>query len=116
METIEEKKEVLPPPAPVAPEKKVVEPTTEVEPVAEAPENANEILDKEEQELPEPQSPEVKLSTPVKKVNTKKCPTGCIRKTRCKGKIRGGKHSKKSKKSIKNKSKKNNKKAKKSKK
>jgi hypothetical protein len=57
----------------------------------------------------------VKIQRPPR---TKKCPKGCIRKTRCKGKIRGGKRSKKSKKSSKNKSKKykKSKKSKKSKK
>ena len=86
----------------------------------EEPKNASEILDDEEKELPEPQSSEVifKSNKPksLSKPKTKKCPKGCIKKSRCKGPIRGGKRSIKiSIKSSKNKSKKN-KKAKKSKK
>lgn len=97
-------------------------------PSVEQQTNASQILDNEEKEMPMEQSgeeeqEEVPMSvetpspkTPLKTyIRTKKCPSGCIKKTRCKGQIKGGKRSKKSKKSKKNTSKKS-KKAKKSKK
>jgi hypothetical protein len=102
--------------------------------------NPSEILDKEEKEMPIEQSEEnpMSLETPMEQneeipmsiatnisdatplktyIRTKKCPPGCIKKTRCKGKRRvsGGKRSKKSKKNTSKKHKKS-KKAKKSKK
>jgi hypothetical protein len=94
-------------------------------PSVEETTNASEILDNEEKEMPMEQSEEAPVpmsvetpspKTPLKTyIRTKKCPSGCIKKTRCKGQIKGGKRSKKSKKSKKNTSKKS-KKAKKSKK
>jgi hypothetical protein len=79
--------------------------------VEEQPKNASEILDEEEKELPEPQNSEVKFQSSkpnsLSKPKTKKCPKGCIKKSRCKGPIRGGKTGKKNKKQGQNKSKKN---------
>jgi hypothetical protein len=81
------------------------------------PTNASEILDKEEQELPEPQSPGFVPPVPtpmpsarsVRKTKGKRCPKGCMKKTRCRGTIRGGKRSKKSRKVRKNKTRKHKK-------
>jgi hypothetical protein len=66
--------------------------------------------------IPSPPNMIMRTPTPypipmsVKRIDrTSKCPKGCIRKTRCQGKIKGGKRSKKNKKSSKNKSKKSKK-------
>ena len=103
----------------VVPEIKEDVPRIPEENIEEEPKNASQILDEEERELPEPPISEVKFQSSkpksLSKPKTKKCPKGCIKKSRCKGPIRGGKSSKKNKKQGQNKSKKN-KKAKKSKK
>jgi hypothetical protein len=101
-------------PSPTVPEIKEAEelPPPE-ENMENGPKDASQILDEEERELPVPVSTEVKFpsykSKKPSKPKTKKCPKGCIKKTRCKGTIRGGRRSKKNKKSSKNKSKKNKK-------
>jgi len=61
--------------------------------------------------IPSPPNMIMRTQTPIpiKPTRTTKCPKGCIRKTRCQGKIKGGKRSKKNKKSAKNKSKKSRK-------
>ena len=118
MENVQEKKENMIESSP-SQEMSVESPPPSVEEQT----NASEILDNEEKEMPMEQSEEAPASvetpspkTPLKTyIRTKKCPSGCIKKTRCKGQIKGGKRSKKSKKSKKNTSKKS-KKAKKSKK
>jgi hypothetical protein len=110
-EPIVEKKEeqnaamdVSPPPPPV----ESVNESTEVS------ENANQILDNQEAEMPttepaEEASPELSFPTPAKKTRRAKCPPGCMRKPKCSSK--GGKRSKKS-----NKTKKGSKKSRKSRK
>jgi hypothetical protein len=74
--------------------------------------NPNQILDEEEREIPMEQSPETPIArpTPLKTyVRTKRCPPGCVKKSRCSKKVRGGKRSKKAKKTKKNNSRKSRK-------
>jgi hypothetical protein len=74
--------------------------------------NPNQILDEEEREIPMEQSRETPIArpTPLKTyVRTKRCPPGCVKKSRCSKKVRGGKRSKKAKKSKKNNSRKSRK-------
>lgn len=109
MERIEEKKENIEPESIKRESIQSDSLIEEQEPKIESEiENPSEILDKEEEALPEPQSSELKFPSPsvIQKTRTKKCPPGCMNKSRCKKGVKGGKGSKKTKKSKKSTSKK----------
>ena len=86
------------------PEPIVLTPVEE-EPIVTEEQNASAILDAEEQELPPvPVSTIPSVVTPIVKTRTKRCPKGCVKKSRCKGgSIKGGKRRKSLKSKRKNK-------------
>jgi hypothetical protein len=104
-----------PPPEPIAPVPAADVPTpmadspvpvedVPVEPSVTEEQTASAILDAQEQELPPvPVVAPVSEISPIVKTRTKRCPKGCVKKSRCKGSIKGGKKRKSRKSKRKNK-------------
>lgn len=87
-------------------------PTESVNQAMEVSQNADQIIENKEAEMPEPAveaNPELSFPPSSKKTRRAKCPPGCMKKPKCSSK--GGKRSKKS-----NKTKKGGKKSRKSRK